>query len=208
MPRRPRPDLEPEIWIDDTSEEEEHIRPDMRQHGKGVFFYRDDPSRQSFIGSFVHFDPAELDWLIKCSGIEQKQFDHNVIHRLLALTRRSQIGRVALERKDGKVRVSLRIVGCRAHFGSESQLAVSLGRSRSYVHEQLKLFKKAGIITNAGHGWCDLNAYVAWRGSRAHHMAYCDEYPQPGHFEIKGSDEATYCNDNEMTLQYRRTERN
>ena len=107
-----------------------------------------------------------------------------------------------METKDGKVRVSLRTVGCRAHFGSESQLAESLGRSRSYVHEQLTLFKKADIITNAGHGWCDLNAYVAWRGSRAHHMAYCDEYPQPRHFEIKGSDEVD-CNYNESSLNYR-----
>ena len=196
MPRRPRPDLNPEIWIDDTSEEEEHIRPYMWQRGKRAFIYRDDPSKRSFIGSFVHFDPAELGWLIGCSGIEQKQFDHNVIHTLLALTQRSKTGRTTEEREDGKIRVSLHIVGCRAHYGTQEELAVLLGRKRNYVLGQLKLFKKAGIITNAGHGWCDLNAYVAWRGPREHHMAYCDEYPQPGHFEIKGSDEAT-CNDNE-----------
>ena len=179
MPRRPRPDLEPEIWIDDTSEEQEYMRPYLRQRGKRAFVYRDDPSRQAFIGSFVLFDSTELKSLIECSGIEQKQFDHNVIHRLLDLTRRSEIERVSLEMKDGKVRVSLRIVGCRAHFKSESQLAVSLGRSRSYVQEQLRLFKEADVITRAGHGWCDLNANVAWRGSREHHIAYCDEYPQP-----------------------------
>jgi hypothetical protein len=183
-----RPDLKPEIWIEDTEAEEGalecHLKPNRR-----VRVYPDNKAALMYVLQFVHFDASYLDHLIEYSEFPRTNIDFSLLNKLIALTKRSRVEPVRGHDREfiydnGKKKWRLETLGCRAEFGTEDDLARSLGRSRSHVIKHLKRMKQIGIITNSGHGWVDLNADMVWNGNHAHQIAYSDAYPQPGYPKI------------------------
>jgi biotin operon repressor len=150
-----RPDLKPEIWLDDTEAEEGalecHLKPNRR-----VRVYSDDKDALMYVLQFVHFDASYLDNLIKYSEFTRTNIDFSLLNKLIALTKRSKVEPVRghdgeFIYDNGKKKWRLETLGCRAEFGTEEDLARSLGRSRSHVIKHLNRMKQIEIITNSGH---------------------------------------------------------
>jgi hypothetical protein len=188
MPRPIRHDLKPEIWLDDNSEDETAAQKYVRK-GRRVRVYNDDKKRLAYISKFLHLDPEFLDDLRHELGPDSKYFDGNLVLKLLTFVSRSKIEPVRdkdhqIVVRDGKQRWRLEVLGCRALFGTQEHLASLLERHRDHVVQQIKLLRRALIITNSGRGFIDFNADLVWKGSHDHQLAFVNEHHQPGYIKL------------------------
>jgi len=188
MPRRARPDLKPEIWIDDTTAEENALRAYVPSN-RIVRVYEKNSPDLLYIVKFAHLDLDFLDDLLHELGPDRKYFNGAVAFKLMTLVRRSRIEPVrnndlSFVIENGKQRMRLEVLGCRARYGTQEHLGYMRGRDRSYIVDQFRLMKQVDIITNHGNGWVDFNADMFWKGKHQHQIAYVNEYPQPPYIEV------------------------
>lgn len=187
MPRRERTDLKPEVWMPDFDDEQQNIKRYLKR-GQRALVYSDDPAAMHYIFEFAHVDANY--WIELLSGHSQKQsINSNIFIFLISKLRASKVEPVrnsdqSFSTKNGMKKMRLETLGCRSYFGSEEQLAQELDLHRSTIIKQFRLMREAGIITNQGHGWVDLNADLVWKGSHAHQLAYVQQYPQPDTFKL------------------------
>lgn len=188
MPRRERPDLKPEIWMHDYDDDQQNIKRYLKQ-GRRASVYSDDPAAMHYIFEFAHIDAKYWIELISAAS-PGTPINSDIFIFLVSKLRPSKVEPVrnsdlSFSTKNGMKKMRLEILGCRSYFYSEQQLAYELGLHRSTISRQFAIMREAGIITNQGHGWVDLNADLVWKGSHAHQMAYVEQYPQPDTISIE-----------------------
>lgn len=175
MPRRIRPDLEPEISLPDTGEQQHLASSVIDQENYNAIVY----AKNSSIGReprMYIFNTLE-ERLQDCRG-HKEGIDEGLLFMMINLCdlvdkrlQRDSNGDPII--KDDQIVHRLVRVGCRARITQE-ELSQRYGTSRQYVNEQIKKFKENYLIVNQGKGWYEFDARLCWRGD----LGTCDAYRQ------------------------------
>ena len=178
MPRRPRPDLQPEILLPDTREA---LRRANEAAGTGYNVPRVRRVGEKPINDgFLVIMNAKQRWLreIKRSG---GKLDEGLVAFMMENCAIARAGPVRDENgdhvvRDGYLVFRLTQVGCRIYMNQEG-IAEQYGCSRQHVNEQIGRMKHHGLIVNQGHGWYEFDANLCWRGNLDIQAAYRQQQP-------------------------------
>lgn len=192
MPRHPRDDLRPVVWIEphplQTRVEEVTreliaktdqviVREKVYQFTEKYYTLYDeeksykkelcDAARQSD-SSFPRFDDAVLDNLFHLLTLSK------IDHLRPSDEESRQISRSG---KKGQAHIMIE-VGCRVKHSGIPALAKKIGVSSSRLEKQLRLYRKVGLVVNQANatskrlGFIEFTARVVWRGSYLHREAF------------------------------------
>ena len=164
MPRRRRPDLEPEILLADVREQERRANRAIDPGYNAKVRRRDEmPINDGFM-PILDEKQRRLAYF-KEKGV---RFDEGLLAFMMERCDRTRI--VPVHDADGNQLVRdgrrvflLRRVGCRVYMTQE-EIAKDHGCSRQHVNEQIQLMKEHDFIVNWGHGWYEFDASLCWRG--------------------------------------------
>ena len=173
MPRNPRDDLEPEILLSDTNEQQrlatgvidrDHFRVQVYDRNQAIgrerrtyFFDAFDHRLQQCRDDGIKLDEGLLSFMMRqCELADVRVMrgpsgdpivqDRLIVHRLVH-------------------------VGCRMRM-TQDHIANSFGLSRQTVNRRIGVFRDWYFIVNQGHGWYEFDATLCWRGNLAICAAY------------------------------------
>lgn len=173
MPRRPRPDLVPEVWIADTSASQRKVNSvlsvgERAKVRRNTATYSEDNKYHVTYDAFgrrmseLCRQGANINWSIILTIASKCEFATSV-----PVTQKDGTPVTRL----GLAQHRMMSVGCRTHI-KQDDIASELGLSRTYVCEQIGELKKHGLIVNSGKGWYELDARHFWRGDPDLRNAY------------------------------------
>jgi hypothetical protein len=173
MPRHPRDDLEPEILLSDTNEQQrlatgvidqDHFRVQVYDRNQAI-------GRERRIYFFDAFDHR----LQQCrdDGIK---LDEGLLNFMM---RQCELADVRVKRNPGgdpivqdrQIVHRLVRVGCRMRM-TQDHIASRFGLSRQTVNQRIGIFRDWYFIVNQGRGWYEFDATLCWRGNLAICAAY------------------------------------
>ena len=210
MPRRPRDDLRPVVWIEEHPLQEkifELTRDVIGEHDQVIVRKR--PFPYTFESFFTIYDSELWHKIDLCkqeilNDPTLPSFDHNVF---MELTREIELSEIRpLTEFDKERRDILRlgqkgdpyimvVVGCRVKHEGIAELAKKIGVSSSKLEKQLRLYRKVGLVVNQANatsrpGFIELNANVVWRGKYEHWKAYRKVQRDPKLLPLIGNNNA------------------
>ncbi len=172
MPRRPRPDVEPEILLPDVREPERQANDAIGDQYRAKV--RPVDYRPIVDGWTNIFDRTEetLSFARRNGGI----IDAGLVFFMMRHCAMASASPVRGENnqlvlRDGCIVHQLRRVGCRVYMTQEA-IGNQYGRSRQHVNTQIGEMKKFGLIVNRGVGWYEFDARLCWRGDFKIQKAY------------------------------------
>lgn len=173
MPRPVRPDLEPEIFLRDTAEQQRRASSviDQQQY-QAIVYDRSNPigrDRRLYI-----FDRIETR-LSECRamgvGIDEGFLFLMMRHIDLTAIREQRDENGEPIRRDGLVLHGLTRVGCRVRM-TQADLGCLYGKGREFANQQIGKLKDWYFIVNHGRGWYEFAADLCWRGDLGICAAY------------------------------------
>ena len=178
MPRRPRPDLQPEILLPDTREALrraneavgiEYNVPRVRRRGER-------PINDGFL---VIMDAKQR--RLREIKLSDGKLDEGLVAFMMESCTLASVTRVLDENgeqqvRDGCLVFRLTRVGCRTYLTQE-EIANWRRCSRQHVNEQIGKMKLHGLIVNQGHGWYEFDANLCWCGNLDIQAAYRQQQP-------------------------------
>ena len=174
MPRTSRDDLEPEILLPDTLEQQRLAAGAIDDTQYGVQVY---PRHQS-IGReprMYIFNNRLNVRLRECREYNNKVNEglllFMMLHCDLADVREKRDKNGVLVIVDGSIVNRLVRVGCRIHM-TQVKIADQYGVTRPYVNRQISILKDWYFIVNSGNGWYEFDASLCWCGN----LTYCAAY--------------------------------
>jgi hypothetical protein len=184
MPRRTRPDIEPEILVPNVSVPQRLANEAIDDLHSAKVHRRGEP-------------PIRDGWMIVVDELERRlnlfrnrktliptSFLYFLIaHCEMAHASPKLDADGQPETQDGNDVMILRRVGCRVRM-TERQMADSFNRSVSTIERYVSTLKEHGFIVNSGHGWIELDASLCWRGNLTFHRAYREVQRVRDGFEI------------------------
>jgi DNA-binding IclR family transcriptional regulator len=174
MPRRPRPDIEPEILLQIADVRDAHQRASNAAGAEYRVKVRRIDDQQVSDGWIMAYDTlsARLD---QCRR-RRVNIDEGLLRLMLhSIDMARSVPVLGPDhqpvRRDGLEFLRLRRVGCRLRMTQE-QIAAAHGVSRQHVVEQIGKLREAGIVVNWGQGWFEFDAALCWRGDHELRAAY------------------------------------
>lgn len=205
MARPPRPDKRPRFGLPDTREVQRRVNDTLDDGYRAKVRQGGNPAGDTFV---CVLDEKER-WL---SIIRNKRFpvrknkficlDEGLFSFLLSSVKHARATPVYTS--DGTYLIEGRniihemsVVGCRVEM-TQKQVADAYGCSRSYVADQLWLFRHLLLIVNWGDGWWEFDASLVWRGDLEFLRAYREVQPmQP--LEIVSSVTKEHLSESELS---------
>ena len=172
MPRRPRPDIEPEIVLPDNREQETRANQAIDDDWRARVY----PRGERPINDDWTVKPMELQRRLARlrsikAGINEGLLHFMMEHCDLASTVPKLDANGAPEFRNGGRVVVLRRIGCRLTMTQE-EIATRYGIHRGTVNKQIKTFKQHNLIVNSGNRWYEFDAALCWRGNLSICRAY------------------------------------
>ena len=176
MPRRPRPDIEPEILLPDRREQVRTANEALDSE-----YYVNKVRRRGEL-------PIKDKWIVVMDELQRRLDDCRELgvglDEALLLYMMQNCDKAATTPKlddnghpivvNGCQVVVLRRVGCRVRK-TQDEIARALGCSRQYVNAQIAKLKEWHFIVNWGKGWYELAASLCWRGDLDVCGAYAEQ---------------------------------
>lgn len=179
MPRKPRPDLEPECVIRDLAPIEKEAKKAAAAFDVNIRAYEKAPSSYgSFCFLYEGFYKAIDLILAGKKKLPKGAPDFEFAFRLTGLVdlaRFSQLKDMKQPAPAGCIWIKMLAVGSRVTMTHEA-IASRLGYSRPFVTEHIQRLKDCGIIVNWGNGWVEFDARLLWRGNTQLRNAYVDVF--------------------------------
>lgn len=184
MARPPRPDKRPKIGLADTRDNQQRVNKSLDPGYTARVRKRGNLAGDGF---FNILDEKER----RLSTLRNKRFlnsrnkyvsvDEGLLGMLLSHVKHARVAPVRTPEGEpliqhGKIIHEMVEVGCRVEM-TQQQIATTYGRSRSYIADQLSLFRHLLLIVNWGDGWWEFDAHLVWRGDLEFQQAYRDVQP-------------------------------
>jgi len=199
MPRRPRPDIRPEIRLPDTQPQQRRVNDLVTQQIGPNYSARlrradEQPINDGWVTIFDEFR-RRMDRL-------RQDKVHIDMDLMFFLIERCDKALFAPRMRDGApvIEGGFRI-GTLSRIGSrvcmtQKQIAEAFGCTESHVNKHINLMKQHDLIVNWGHGWYEFAAVLCWKGGFDLQAAYRDVQPSHSSMTIEGN-VITYSDDDE-----------
>ncbi len=178
MPRHQRNDLEPEILLSDTNEQQRLVTSviDGDNYRALVYDRNQAIGRESRLYLF-----GTLDTRLQACRDDGVKIDEGLLNFMI---RQCDLAEVRIKKdasrepiiQDGLTVNRLVRVGCRIRM-TQDQIAKQYRLSRQTVNQQIALFRKWYFIVNYGRGWYEFDANLCWSGN----LAICAAYREVQH---------------------------
>lgn len=164
MPRRPRPDLHPTIWVPDTADAQRRAR-DAVGSRFGVSVHE-----RGRTVPYTRYIDAFHDW-VRFLRSEGETIDHEVLNCMTGHLSFADARAQGSANEEGVILHILFMPGCRATI-TQRGIADELGCSEERVRLAIKQLKRCEIIVNTGKGWYEFDATFFWKGAESIRLAY------------------------------------
>jgi len=198
MPRKPRLDIEPTLWLREDLQEKQVLANDAVN----------DQSLRTIVyepGLYEEYTVIYNELFARLDDINRRRTDLNegLLFKMLMMCEMANIYPVKTKsgnqvRKEGCLGYKLRAVGCRVHINAAMAKEL-FGMDEDTFYRQTKIMREEGLIVNwrTGYGpkkaysWYEFDCSIVWRGKSALRQAYQKVQRIRGEMVITDGEETT-----------------
>lgn len=177
MPRKPHPDLEPIVWVDEKLMSERMKYSAYSNKRFGVFIYQKKSYREHYKTIYAHLENHLKEVRQKRHDLGLTPIDEGLMYSMMMQCQHADHKPEYDKKKKNVVTennmcaLRLKSVGCRI-VKTQEEIAEQFCCSVDKVGDHIGYMREEGIIVNWSKGWNEFDARYVWNGDSALRDAY------------------------------------